>query len=91
LKSSPGQAIITIKNREINILIIYAVWTGHGEAEIRSEFWLSKNREINILIIYAPPFAFRQIKKSLNFLSRIGRKSEGKRGVGGGCGNVVNP
>ena len=72
-------------------MIIYAVWTGHGEAEIRSEFWLSKNREINILIIYAPPFAFRQIKKSLKFLSRIGRKSEGKRGVGGGCGNVVNP
>ncbi len=35
--------------------------------------------------------AFRHSKKSLKILSRKGRKSEGKRGVGGGCGNVVNP
>ena len=62
-----GQAIITIKNREINILIIYAVWTGHGEAEIRSEFWLSKNREINILIIYAPLLPLGKLKNLLNF------------------------
>ena len=52
---------------------------------------LSKNREKNVLIIYAPLRAFGPLKKSLKILSRIGRKSEGKRGVSGGCGNVVNP
>ena len=38
-----------------------------------------------------PLWAFRPSKKSFKILSRTGRKSEGKRGVGGGCGNVVNP
>ena len=38
-----------------------------------------------------PPMAFRPLKKTVVFSLRNGRKSEGKRGVSGGCGNVVNP
>jgi len=48
---------------------------------------ITKNREKNVLIINAP---LSPIKRYF-FLSRKGRKSEGKRGVCGGCGNVVNP
>lgn len=43
-----------------------------------------------LLIINAPLF-FRLMKKQVVFSLRKGRKSEGKRGVSGGCGNVVNP
>ena len=62
--------------------------------KIRLKFGLSKNREKNVLIIYAPlkgrcPLNIvSQNNKKYSFFER---KSEGKRGVGGGCGNVVNP
>ena len=49
-----------------------------------------KNREKSIDNI-CPPLGLSAQKKSLEILSRTGRKSEGKKGVGGGCGNVVNP
>ena len=39
----------------------------------------------NVLIHYARYYNIG------DFLSRTGRKSEGKKGVSGGCGNVVNP
>lgn len=42
-----------------------------------------------VLIIYAPQPAFWLVKKEV-FSLRTGRKSEGKKGVCGGCGNVVN-
>ena len=50
----------------------------------------NKNRE-KLIDNICPPKAFWASKKSLKILSRTGRKSEGKRGVSGGCGNVVNP
>ncbi len=63
--------------------------------KIRLKLGLSKNREKNVLIIYAPlkgncPLNIvSQNNKKYSFFFE--RKSEGKKGVGGGCGNVVNP
>ena len=42
------------KNREKNILIIYAPYKGAGGVHTMVKLDLSKNREKNILIIYAP-------------------------------------
>ena len=64
---------------------------GKGTLEIGEKIALTNMGEKKVLIIYAPLWAFRPSKSLLKILSRTERKSEGKRGVGGGCGNVVNP
>lgn len=63
---------------------------GRGRRKIRGKIALT-NIGKKVLIIYAPPLGLSAQKKSLEILSRTGRKSEGKKGVGGGYGNVVNP
>ena len=65
--------------------------SGGLERVSRTGYNNSKNREKNILIIYAPWKGLWGLIKFHKILSWAGRKSEGKRGVGGGCGNVVNP
>ena len=62
--------------------------------KIMLKFGLSKNREKNVLIIYAPPKGscpLNIVSKNNKKYSFFERKSEGKKGVGEGCGNVVNP
>lgn len=63
---------------------------GKGTLEIGEKIALTNMGEKSIDNI-CPPLGLSALKKSLKILSRTERKSEGKRGVGGGCGNVVNP
>ena len=63
---------------------------GRGRRKIRGKIALTNIGEKSIDNI-CPPLGLSAQKKSLEILSRTGRKSEGKKGVGGGCGNVVNP
>ena len=107
LKRRVGQAIIIAKNREKLIDNKRPIWpydikiffirlcrlfekVGRkqgGFTSAENGVIIEQNREKNILIINAP----LSLKNVTLFLSRKGRKSEGKRGVSGGCGNVVNP